>query len=128
MRFFRRFSSPALLTLLAVAMQAMLLLAHAHTHTHSSATTLALAGGKSAPIACRALIPPKACAPAAPSDNHDDCPLCSTLAASAAGLLPAPLPLAIAAAPVSSLLPLPDMPARDDASSWQFQARAPPIA
>lgn len=128
MRFFRRFSSPALLTLLAVAMQAMLLLAHAHTHPHSSATTLAAAWGKSAPIACRALIPPKECAPATPSGHHDDCPLCSTLAASAAGLLPAPFTVAIEAAPVSLLRPLPDLPARDDASSWQFQARAPPRA
>lgn len=128
MRFFRRFSSPALLTLLAVAMQAMLLLAHAHTHPHSSAMAGVTAWGQTASIACRALIPPAGCKPAIPNDHHDDCPLCSTLAASAAGLLPAPFTVAIEAAPVSLLRPLPDLPARDDASSWQFQARAPPRA
>lgn len=88
MRFFRRRSSPALVALLAVAMQATLLFAHAHVHSHSADSHL---GSKSTSIACRAMVPWEGCRPAVPQDRHDDCPLCWSLVASGAGVLPSSL-------------------------------------
>lgn len=128
MRFFRRLSSPALAALLAIATQAMLLLAHAHTHPHASTMAGAATWGKTASIACRALVPPAGCAPAVPSDHHDDCPLCWSLAASGAGVLPSPLIVTADATPAGMLRPAPMIPLRREAGASQFQARGPPVA
>lgn len=128
MRFFRRLSSPVVLTLIAVAMQATMLLAHAHVHRHPPAMAATLMSGKTASMACRAIVPPSGCTPAAPSQRHDDCPLCWSLAASGAGVLPSPLMVIAVEAPKASPRPLPGMPVRSDAGASHFQARAPPAA
>jgi hypothetical protein len=126
MRTFRRLQSPVLAVLLAFAMQATLLLAHAHVHPHAPSATQ---WGKSASIACRAIVPPEACRTGMPQRDHqDDCPLCWSLVASGAGVLPSS-PLALAS---EIPLPLPAAPAisspRVAARASQFQARAPPAA
>ena len=127
MRFFRRLSSPLLLALIAVAMQATILLAHAHVHRHPP-TTAALTSSKIASIACRAIVPPAGCIPVAPSEHRDDCPLCWSLAASGAVVLPTPLALTAVAVPNEPPRPLLATPVLSDAGASNFQARAPPAA
>lgn len=128
MRFFRRWSSPALAGLLAIAMQAAFLLAHAHVHPHVSAPIAMQGWGKGTAIACRALVRPAGCGPVIPHD-HDDCPLCWSLAASGAGILPAPLWLTAADVPTPTLRPPTAVPALAEAGGRShFQPRAPPAA
>ena len=125
MRFFRRQSSPAIVALLAVAMQAALLLAHAHVHPHSSDHRGLQSWAKTDVIACRAMVRPAHCSPAIP-DKHDDCPLCWSLLASGAGVLPTALGVTAATVmPAEPLPPLADA-IRPDKGSAHFQARAPP--
>jgi len=126
MRFFRRRSSPALLALLAIAMQAALLVAHAHVHR--PAPVAAQGVGNGATIACRALVRPAGCSPVIPHDRHDDCPLCWSLVASGSVVLPAPLALAAVTVPAQALRPPTATPALGEAGSSPFQARAPPAA
>lgn len=129
MRFFRRQSSPALMALLAVAMQAALLLAHAHVHAaHPQAPASRVSAGQSGGVACRALVRPADCAPAIPHDHHDDCPLCWSLAASGAAVLPTPsvIPVPALTEPSSSVQVA--GPMLVDAGSAPFQARGPPVS
>jgi hypothetical protein len=116
------------MVLLAVAMQGTLVLAHAHVHSHQSAKLVAHGLSKSTAYACRAMVPPAGCGPAIPSDRHDDCPLCWSLTASGAGVLPTPLTVAISFATFRLPPPLPATPLLADAGASQFQARAPPAA
>jgi hypothetical protein len=116
------------MVLLAVSMQGTLVLAHAHVHSHQSAKLVAHGLSKSTAYACRAMVPPAGCGPAIPSDRHDDCPLCWSLTASGAGVLPTPLTVAISFATFRLPPPLPATPLLADAGASQFQARAPPAA
>lgn len=126
MRLFRRLQSPILVALLAVAMQATLVLAHAHVHPHASVAPL---WGQSASLACRAMVPPEGCRPTIPKhEHHDDCPLCWSLTASAAGLLPSPITVAAAELPRPPLTPRSSSPMLSEASGSPFEARAPPQA
>ncbi len=127
MRFFRRRSSPILAALLAIAMQAAFLVAHAHVHP--PAPVVAHSSGASTAMACRALVRPANCGPAVPHDRHDDCPLCWSLAASGAGVLPSPPAVSLAQYATSDLLrPTVSSPKIADAGSSPFQARGPPGA
>jgi len=125
MRFFRRQSSPVMVALLAVAMQAAALMAHAHVHPQSSGSSALHIWAKTDVIACRAMVRPAHCAPAIP-DRHDDCPLCWLLMASGAGVLPAPIAFSADGLPA----PVLQVPAvatlAGDGTSVQFQARGPP--
>lgn len=122
MRFFRHRSSPALAALLAVAMQVAFLLAHAHVHSHTSGHQWA----KNASLACRAMVPQAGCGPSVPHDHVDDCPLCWSLAASGAGVLPSPLVLAAPGTPMPAPQPPMSVPVLADAGASPFQARGPP--
>lgn len=126
MRYFRRLKSPILVALIAVAMQATLLLAHAHVHPHAS---VGQQWGQSASLACRAMVPPEGCRPAIPKhEHHDDCPLCWSLTASGAGLLPSPIIVAAAELPRPSPRPQSSSPMLSEAGRSPFEARAPPHA
>jgi len=128
MRFFRRRSSPALVILLAFAMQAAAVLAHAHVHPHPPTRSGVHGWTKSAALACRALVRPPACAPVAPGHQHDDCPLCWSLTASGVGVLPSPVTVTATAAPMHMLSPPAATSAVAKAGASQFQPRGPPTA
>jgi len=127
MRFFRRRSSPALATLLALAMQVALVLAQTHVHPHPAADAWLAASSGTTPIACRAIVPPAGCGPSLPGDHHDDCPICRTLAAAAAGILSTPPAVAIVRRPISSPRLAQASFALPVAAAADFQARAPPL-
>ncbi|CAN1723886.1 DUF2946 domain-containing protein [Hyphomicrobium sp. 1Nfss2.1] len=125
MRFFRRQSSPVMVALLAVAMQAAVLMAHAHVHPQPSGRHTLHVLAKTDVLACRAMVRPAHCAPAIP-DGHDDCPLCWLLLASGAGVLPAPIALSAEVLPAPVLRAPAVATLAGDGASVQFQARAPP--
>ncbi len=125
MRFFRRQSSPMLMALLAVAMQAAALMAHAHVHPQTSGSHALHSWAKTDTIACRAMVRPAHCAPAIP-DRHDDCPLCWSLLASGAGVLPAPIAFCAVDLPAPVVGPPAVSTLAEGSASVQFQARAPP--
>jgi hypothetical protein len=123
MRFLRRRSTPGLVALLAVAMQAALVIAQAHVHPHAHGHAVRVAD---AAIACRAIVRSAQCdAPVVPHDHRHDCPLCWSLAA-ANGMLPA-APAPVVVAPRFELpRPLPATQALAIFAAIHFQARAPP--
>ena len=128
MRFFRRRSSPALVALLAIAMQAALVLAQTHTHSHVyTAGARAWAQGV-ASLACRAVVAPRGCPPTVPHNHGDACPMCSSLAAAGTAVLPAPIAPALLSPRFDVLLPLQGATSFSDDATVHFQARAPPIA
>jgi hypothetical protein len=125
MRFLRRRSTPGLVALLAVAMQAALFIAQAHVHPYGHGHAVRVAG---AAIACRAIVRTAQCdAPVVPHDHRHDCPLCCSLAA-ANGVLPEP-PVAVTdVRRFEPPLPLASTPSLVAAVALSFQARAPPGA
>jgi hypothetical protein len=125
MRFLRRRSTPGLVALLAVAMQAALFIAQAHVHPHAHGHRVRIAD---AAIACRAIVRTAQCdAPAVPHDHRQDCPLCCSLAA-ANGVLPEAPVAVIAVRRFEPPLPLASTPSLAAAAALSFQARAPPVA
>ena len=126
MRFLGRRSRTALSALLAVAMQAAFFLALAHVHPHPTAPAGLRSAGTSVALACRALVRPSDCPPTMPHDHHEDCPLCWSLAASGAGVLPALLTVVGPVLPTPVLRPSASSPILSDAGASHFQARAPP--
>jgi hypothetical protein len=128
MRFFRRLDRPVFAFLLAVAMQATLLLAHAHIHSHAP-DRAGSQWSKSASLACRSMVAPKTCRTGMPQQDHrDDCPLCWSLAASGAGVLPTTPAAPQLAIPPHQPRPLTVLPRYVAVETSQFQARAPPVA
>lgn len=128
MRYFRRRSSPALVTLLAVAMQAALILAQTHVHSHVQSPAGARAWAQGVVnLACRAVVH-KACPPVVPHNHGDACPMCCSLAAAGTAVLPVLPAVSLAAPHFEVLRPLRTVQALADSASVQFQARAPPIA
>jgi len=111
--------------LLAVAMQAAVLMAHAHVHPHAAGNHTLHSWAKTDVIACRAMVRPAHCAPAIP-DKHDDCPLCWSLLASGAGVLPTPITFAAGDLPAPVVRPPAVAALAEDSANVQFQARAPP--
>lgn len=129
MRFFRRRSSPGLVALLAVAMQAALVLAlaHVHAHGHPAANARGWAAG-AVTMACRAIVRSPGCDPVVPRDHRHDCAMCWSLAAAASGLLPPPAAAAVEAPSLVALRPLRFAAALLASDTLHFQARAPPRA
>lgn len=127
MRFFRRQSSPGLVALLAVAMQAALILAqaHVHAHRHVAAGAHGWATG-AATMACRAIVRPQGCNPVVPHDHRHDCAMCWSLAAAGTGLLPPPAAAAVETPRFVALPPLRVAAAPPGRDTLHFQARAPP--
>ncbi len=126
MRFLGRRSRTALAALLAVAMQAAFFLALAHVHPHPTASAGMRNAGISVALACRALVRPADCPPTIPHDHHEDCPLCWSLAASGAGVLPTLAAIDGPMQPRPVLRPSASSPILSDAGASHFQARAPP--
>jgi hypothetical protein len=125
MRFLRRRSTPGLVALLAVAMQAALFIAQAHVHPHAHGHAVRVAD---AAIACRAIVRTAQCdAPVVPHDHRHDCQLCCSLAA-ANGVLPEPAVAVLDVRRFEPPLPLPATPSLATATALSFQARAPPVA
>jgi hypothetical protein len=125
MRFLRQRSTPGLVALLAVAMQAALVIAQAHVHPHPHGPAARLTG---VAIACRAIVRSPQCdAPAVPHDHRHDCPLCLSLAA-ANGVLPTPLLTVIDVRRFALPEPLPASSSLVNTVELHFQARAPPAA
>jgi hypothetical protein len=132
MRFFRRRSSPGLVALLAVAMQAGLILAQTHVHSHVHAGAGVNAGAKAwaqgvAAFACRAVVHP-GCKPAVPNDHRNECPMCWSVAMAGTGVLPAATAVALDAPPFSMPAPPRVAHALPEVTTANFQARAPPLA
>jgi hypothetical protein len=125
MRFLRRRSTPGLVALLAVAMQAALVIAQAHVHHHPHGPAVRVAD---AAIACRAIVRSAQCdAPVVPHDHRHDCPLCWSLAATN-GVLPEAPVAVIDVRRFEPPLPLGSTPSLAAAVTLSFQARAPPSA
>jgi hypothetical protein len=126
MRFFRRRSSPALVTLLAVAMQLAVTLAQAHVHAQGHMPSGA-GVWSGASLACRAIVRAPGCNPIVPHDHRRDCAMCWSLATTS-GLLPAsPLP-EFAAPRFEVPRPLLRAAAVATSETVHFHARAPPHA
>lgn len=128
MRFLGRRSRTVLAALLAVAMQAAFFMALAHVHPHPTASVGLRNVDGSVTLACRALVRPADCPPTIPHEHHEDCPLCWSLAASGAGVLPTPLTVVAPILPMPVLRPTASSPILAEAGASQFQARAPPAA
>jgi hypothetical protein len=140
MRFFRRRSSPGLVALLALAMQAALVLAqtHVHSHVHTAAgaysglSATATAGARAwaknlaAAISCRAVVQ-TGCQPAVPHDHGNDCPMCWSVAAAGTGVMPAAPTVALDAPRFAVLAPLRADAVATGHAKTNFQARAPPV-
>jgi hypothetical protein len=128
MRFFRRRSSPGLVALLAFAMQAALVLAqtHDHSHVHTQAGARAWAQSVQA-MACRAVVHP-GCAPIVPHDHRSDCPLCWSIAAAGAAVLPTALAVTHEVPSFGVLQPQLAAAGLPGTDTVHFQARAPPLA
>ena len=125
MRFLRRRSTPGLVALLAVAMQAALVIAQAHVHPHPHGYAVKVAGTA---IACRAIVRSAQCdAPVVPHEHRHDCPLCLSLSA-ANGVLPMAPVAFIDVRRFEPPRPLPATPSLVGAVPLSFQARAPPVA
>ena len=125
MNFFRRRSSPGLVALVALTMQAALFLAQMHVHTgmhvHAPAR-LATA------ISCRAVVN-FGCQPAVPHDHgNNDCPMCWSVAAAGTGVMPTAPDVTIDAPRFATLAPLRAEAGRPGHAIINFRARAPPVA
>lgn len=127
MRLLRR-TSPWLVALLAMAMQAALGAAqvHALVHAHAHAPGGARTWTKGAALACRAVVKIPACAPAVPHDHRHDCPTCWSLATAGSGVLPAPALPALHAPPLAAPAPVLAQLAPPAKGFANFRARAPP--
>lgn len=136
MRYFRRRSSPGLVALLALAMQAALVLAQTHVHSHVHPAAGAYGTGVSAgarawakgvaTIACRAVVHP-GCAPAVPHDHRNECPMCWSVTAAGTGVMPTTPAVALDAPRLAMLAPLRADVAATGRAITNFQARAPPV-
>ena len=136
MRFFRRRSSPGLIALLALAMQAALFLGqtHVHSHVHTAAVSYGTGANVGArawakgvvAIACRAVVR-LGCAPAVPHDRHNECPMCWSVTAAGTGVMPAAATVALDAPRFAMLAPLRADEAGTGRAIANFQARAPPV-
>jgi hypothetical protein len=140
MRYFRRRSSPGLVALLALAMQAALVLAqtHVHSHVHPAPVTYggmsaaagagARAWGKNlaAAISCRAVVH-TGCQPAVPHDHRNECPMCWSVTSAGTGVMPAAPAVALDAPRFAMLAPLRADAVTTGHAITNFQARAPPF-
>jgi hypothetical protein len=136
MRFFRRRSSPGLIALLALAMQAALFLGqtHVHSHVHTAAVSYGIGANVGArawakgvvAIACRAVVH-TGCAPAVPHDHGNDCPMCWSVTAAGTGVMPAAPAVALDAPRFAMLAPLRADAVATGHAITNFQARAPPV-
>jgi hypothetical protein len=136
MRFFRRRSSPGLVALLVLAMQAALVLAqthvHSHVHTAASAYRTGVSAGARAwakgvvAIACRAVVHP-GCAPPAPHDHRNECPMCWSVTSAGTGVMPAAPAVALDAPRFAMLASLRADAVATGHAITNFQARAPPV-
>jgi hypothetical protein len=140
MRFFRRRSSPGLVALLAIAMQAALVLAHMHVHSHvhtgagayGGVSVAVSAGARAwaknvAAVSCRAMVH-SGCQPVAPHDHGNDCPMCWSVAAAGTGVMPEAPAVVLDAPRFTMLAPVRAAEVRPGHAIINFQARAPPVA
>jgi hypothetical protein len=138
MRFFRRRSSPGLVALLAIAMQAALVLAHMHVHSHvhtgagayrgmTAAVPGVRAWAKNVALSCRAMVP-TGCQPSVPHDHGNDCPMCWSVAAAGTGVMPEAPAVVLDAPRFTMLAPVRVAEVRPGRAILNFQARAPPVA
>jgi hypothetical protein len=142
MRFFRRRSSPGLVALLAIAMQAALVLAHMHVHSHVHTSAGPYAGMHSgvsagtrawakdvAALSCRAMVQVHSgCKPAVPHNHGYDCPICWSVAAAGTGVMPEAPAVALDAPRFTMLAPVRAAEVWPGHAIINFQARAPPVA
>lgn len=142
MNFFRRRSSPGLVALLALTMQAALFLAqmhvHAYMHVHpgsgaysgmsaaASAGARAWAKNLATAVSCRAVVN-FGCKPAVPHDHGNDCPMCWSVASAGTGVMPASPAMVLDAPRFAVLAPLRVEAGRPGHAIINFQARAPPV-
>lgn len=140
MRFFRRRSSPGLVALLALAMQAALVLAQTHVHSHVHPATGAYGGmsaaagagvrtwakNLAATISCRAVVH-TGCQPSVPHEHGSDCPMCWSVTAAGTGVMPTTPAVALDAPRFAMLAPLRADVAATGRAISNFQARAPPV-
>ena len=143
MSFFRRRSSPGLVALLALTMQAALFLAQTHVHAymhvhtaagaHSGMSVAARAGARAwaknlaTAVSCRAVVN-FGCQPNVPHDHGNDCPICWSVAAAGTGVMPTTPAVALDAPRFATLVPLRADAAAPGHAIINFQARAPPVA
>ncbi len=113
MRFFRRRSSPGLIALLALAMQAALLGAYARAFACAHGRLLPVRSKRRRPrLGQERRASPAArwfvsgCAPAVPHDHRNDCPMCWSVATAGTGVLPAATHVALDAPRFAMLAPL----------------------
>jgi hypothetical protein len=140
MRYFRRLSSPGLVALLALAMQAALVLAQTHVHSHVHPAAVAYGGmsaaagagarawakNLAAAISCRAVVH-TGCPPAVPHDHGNDCPMCWSVTAAGTGVMPVAPAVELDAPRFAMLVPLRADVAATGRAITNFQARAPPV-
>lgn len=143
MSFFRRRSSPGLVALLALTMQAALFLAQMHVHTgmhvhtaagaYSGMSAAARAGARAwaknlaTAVSCRAVVN-LGCQPAVPHHHGNDCPICWSVAAAGTGVMPTAPAVSLDAPRFATLVPLRADAAAPGHAIINFQARAPPVA
>ncbi|MFA5901973.1 MAG: hypothetical protein WC829_22990 [Hyphomicrobium sp.] len=129
MRFLRRRSSPILIALLAIAMQATAMLAHmhvhGHAHGHAAVGARAWAQGVVS-LACRSFV--RQGCPAVPQQPERDCPMCYALAAAGTAVLPIVIQVRSAPQPYEVLQPPRIAVPLTAPTTAHFQARAPPLA